>query len=112
MRARIFEQGTYIDPEKGTPQGGILSPMLANVALNTLDRYCERYYKWSNPIVRYADDFVIICRTKKEAEGIKEEIAVMLREKIGLSLSEEKTHITNVQKATDDFVLPHEGFNF
>lgn len=62
LRARIFEQGTYIDPEKGTPQGGILSPMLANVALTTLDRHCEQYSRY-NPIVRYADDFVSATRS-------------------------------------------------
>lgn len=55
LKARILEQGTYIGPEVGTPQGGILSPMLANVALTTLDRHCKRYNK-TNPIVRYADD--------------------------------------------------------
>ncbi len=102
LKARIFEQGTQIDPEKGTPQGGILSPMLANVALTTLDRYCKRYDRRSNPIVRYADDFVIVCKTKDEAEVIKKDINVMLEDKIGLTLSEEKTQITNV----------HDGFNF
>ena len=101
LRARIFEQGTHIDLEKGTPQGGILSPMLSNVALTTLDRYCERYNE-HNPIVRYADDFVITCRTREEAEAIKDEITEMLRDKMGLTISEEKTQITNV----------HVGFNF
>ena len=102
LRAKILEQGTYMNPERGTPQGGILSPMLANVALTTLDRHCERYNKWSNSIIRYADDFVINCRSKEEAETAKKEITAMLKDKLGLTLSEEKTQIKNV----------HEGFNF
>lgn len=62
LKAKIFEQGTTHDPETGTPQGGILSPMLANVALTTLDNFCEKYGR-ANPIVRYADDFVSATRS-------------------------------------------------
>lgn len=104
LKAKIFEQGTDIENETGTPQGGVLSPMLANVALTTLDEYGRKYRdrNQSNPIVRYADDFVVVCKTKEEAEKRKEEIREMLEVKIGLTLSEEKTTITNI----------HQGFNF
>ena len=111
LKAKIFENETLVDPvsrrrrllfaETGTPQGGILSPMLANVALTTLDNFCEKYGKRSNPLIRYADDFVVTCRSEKEAGRIKEEIAEMLEEKIGLTLSDDKTNITNI----------HDGFN-
>ena len=53
-------------------------------------------------MIRYADDFVVTCRSEKEAGRIKEEIAEMLEEKIGLKLSDDKTNITNI----------HDGFNF
>jgi RNA-directed DNA polymerase len=103
LKAKIFENETMIDSETGTPQGGILSPMLANVALTTLDNFCIRYGKGKdkNPIIRYADDFVIACKSKEEAEKIKGEVAEMLKE-IGLTLSFEKTTITHIEK----------GFNF
>ena len=76
--------------------------MLANVALTTLDNFCEKYKKWSNPLVRYADDFVVTCNSEKEAEQHKEEIAGMLKETLGLTLSDDKTNVTNI----------HDGFNF
>jgi len=114
LKANIFSKGKLLDAETGTPQGGILSPMLANIALTALDDYCERYakrtkegkqkgrYRRPNPIVRYADDFVIVCETKEEAEKRKDEIAKFLSETIGLTLSPEKTAITHIS----------EGFNF
>ena len=96
------ENETLTDPETGTPQGGILSPMLANVALTTLDNFCEKNKKQSNPLVRYADDFVVTCSSEKEAVQYKVEIAGMLKETLGLTLSDEKTNVTNI----------HDGFNF
>ena len=103
LKAKILENEILTEPKTGTPQGGILSPMLANVALTTLDNFCEKYEKWSNPIVRYADDFTrLTCKSEKEAERIKEEIAGMLQETLGLTLSNEKTNVTNI----------HDGFNF
>ena len=87
-----------------------LSPMLANVALTALDEYCHeklgtntsdgigKYIQ--NPLVRYADDFVIVCKTKAEAKTVKEEITTVL-EGIGLELSEEKTIITHISDGFD-----------
>jgi len=95
---------------EGIPQGGNLSPMLANVALTALDDYCEKEFgkreskskRITNPIVRYADDFVITAKTEKEAKMIKKKISKFLKDEIDLTLSDEKTHITNI----------HSGFNF
>jgi RNA-directed DNA polymerase len=81
------------------------------VALTTLDSFCRRFswqYKADgkthnvNPIVRYADDFTIVCRTEKEAKMIKSQIAQHLKEAVGVELSGEKTQITHIAK----------GFNF
>lgn len=114
LRANICFKGELLDVETGTPQGGILSPMLANIALTTLDDYCEKYakqvkegkqkgrYTIPNPIVRYADDFVIVSETQEQAETRKNEIGKFLLDTIGLTLSPEKTTITNIS----------EGFNF
>jgi len=69
LKAKILENETLQDPEAGTPQGGILSPMLANVALTTLDNFCEKYGKRSNPLIRYADDFVVTCRSDQRGDS-------------------------------------------
>ena len=96
------------DSETGTPQGGVISLLLANFALTTLDDFIETHYGWNssgkriNPLVRYADDFVIICKSKTIAVEIKEAVKRFLHTHIGLRLSEEKTKITHIYK----------GFNF
>lgn len=112
LRAKICDQGTISDTETGTPQGSPLSPLLANVALTSLDNFCQERYGWKgklrragksisyklNPISRYADDWVVVCRCKEEAETIKREIAQYLSETIGVELSDEKTHITEISE--------------
>ena len=108
LKSEIFYNGEVYDNETGTPQGGVMSPILANVALTTLDDFCNKFgTRKSNPIVRYADDFVIVCRNEPEAKQIKEEIAEHLLTKVGLALSEEKTKITHIYKGFDFL-----GFNF
>jgi RNA-directed DNA polymerase len=107
LKSEIFYGGNLTDSEMGTPQGGVISPLLANVALTTLDEFCQRFGRKHNkqivsPIVRYADDFVIICESKQLAERIKVKVARHLKGKVGLELSDEKTHITHIS----------DGFNF
>jgi len=93
--------------ERGTPQGGILSPTLSNVALTGLDNYCRKEYGWKrkreivNPIVRYADDFLIVCESQQEAEVIRERISEYLNGAVGVELSKEKTQITHIQEGFD-----------
>ena len=107
LKSKVFCDDELIDVETGTPQGGILSPMLANVALTALDNYCEQQFgikqngRIVNPIVRYADDFVLVCDTEQEAVLIKEKIADFLESNIGLTLSEEKTKITHISEGFD-----------
>jgi RNA-directed DNA polymerase len=111
LKADIFYNGEVYDNETGTPQGGVISPLLANVALTALDNFCYEKYGRKNirngqiekitPIVRYADDFVIVCKSEPEAIKIKSEVANFLQEKIGLTLSEEKTRITHITKGFD-----------
>ncbi len=108
LKSEIFHNGEVYDSETGAPQGGVISPLLANVALTTLDDFCNKFgTRKSNPIVRYADDFVIVCRNEPEAKQIQEEIAEHLFTKVGLTLSEEKTKITHIHKGFDFL-----GFNF
>lgn len=114
LKSKILFNDMLHDVDTGTPQGGILSPMLANVALTALDDYCKRNFGTLkrrskkqggnytiNPIVRYADDFVIVCKSKQEAIDIKEKIATFLMDNIGLELSSEKTNITHISEGFD-----------
>ena len=91
-----------------------LSPMLANVALTALDDYSQNEFGKKiyqpnkrggnyiqNPIVRYADDFVVACSSLQEAVDIKEKIATFLKNNIGLELSDEKTKITHIKDGFD-----------
>jgi group II intron reverse transcriptase/maturase len=96
-------------PEQGTPQGGVISPLLANIALNGIEsihRYKDTQGKYCEPSVRYADDMVIILRPQDDAEQILAEINQFLAER-GLKVSEKKTRLT---ATTDGFDFL--GFHF
>ena len=68
LRAGVFEGGVISDTETGTPQGSPLSPLLANIALHVLDEGWEREGQRLGVLVRYADDFVVVCPTRERAE--------------------------------------------
>lgn len=110
----LSEDGVERDNDTGTPQGGILSPLLANVALSVLDdHFAER---WDDRVarakrrrhglanyrlVRYADDFVVmVSGTRAHAEDLRDEVAAVLAP-IGLRLSEEKTKVAHIDEGFD-----------
>ena len=94
LRSGVMEEGLFKPTTVGTPQGGVISPLLANIVLNHLDwRLHERGYRF----VRYADDFVVLCRLKTEAEEALTCVRQTLQE-LGLELSPDKTHITTYGK--------------
>lgn len=116
LRAGIMEKKLFRDTKLGTPQGGIISPLLANIYLNELDRYMKKYTGLSQPektrrrkqglanfvYIRYADDFVVLSNgTKQQAEELKEELHLFLRDKLRLTLSKEKTKITHLNDGFD-----------
>ena len=105
LKAGIMGEMMVIPSEEGTPQGGIISPMLANVALTHLDEIIRDRYSYShrktNPIVRYADDFVIIADNEEQAKEIKSYIGKELKNRIGVELSDDKTHITEISDGFD-----------
>ncbi len=89
---------------KGTPQGGVISPLLANIYLHILDRIWERLKlktKLGAHLVRYADDFVVLC--KKGVEQPMEMIQYVLN-RLGLTLNSEKTHIVDATQQSFDFL--------
>jgi len=86
------DKGTVWERRAGTPQGGVISPLLANLFLHyAFDRWMERTHE-GNPFERYADDIVIHCRTLAEAKGLLEEIKLRLAE-CKLTVHPEKTKI-------------------
>ncbi len=110
LKAGLIEDERWVKTELGTPQGGIISPLLANIALHGMEAAVGITYhkkngyfqiKGNRALVRYADDFVILTHTREDAEQAKQEIENWLHKR-GLSLSEEKTSIRHLT----------EGFNF
>ena len=128
----VMPDKSKIYPDKGTPQGGILSPLLANVYLNELDWWIASQwavfpskYQYSVPtamhqslrnysnlkeirIVRYADDFKIFCKNIETAKKVFEATKMWLKERLYLDISPEKSGITNLRKKWTDFL----GFEF
>jgi RNA-directed DNA polymerase len=104
LKAGVLEELKGWQPtECGTPQGAVISPMLANLYLNPLD---HQMVKQGWEMVRYADDLVVLCRTKEEAE----QVLAYLRqwsEQAGLTLHPTKTRIVNVQSEGFDFLGWH-----
>jgi group II intron reverse transcriptase/maturase len=93
---------------QGTPQGGVVSPLLANLYLHLLDRLWKRQHlqrRLEARLVRYADDFVVLCR-----KGTEQPMAVIRRvlDRLGLRLNEQKTQVVNAKAESFDFL----GFEF
>jgi len=86
-------------PVGGTPQGAVISPLLANIYLHPLDRHMrEKGYR----MVRYADDFVVLCRTAEQAQGALGEVRAWVEQK-GLRLNADKTHVGDCRQAGQGF---------
>jgi len=94
LRCGVMEDGVFKPTTVGTPQGGVISPLLANIVLNHLD---WRLHEHGFRFVRYADDFVVLCQTRAQAEEALTLVTHTLRE-LGLTLSPEKTRITSYGK--------------
>ena len=94
----------YQPNDKGTPQGGVISPLLANIYLNILDTHWKEKQiqeKLNARLIRYADDFVVLCRGN--TERIREEIGSVLAQ-LGLSLNEQKTKILDARQESFNFL--------
>lgn len=95
LTAGVMEDGIFKPTTIGTPQGGVISPLLANIVLNHLDwQLHEAGYQF----VRYADDFVVACQNHQQAQEALALVTQVLEGTLGLSLSAEKTEITSFGK--------------
>lgn len=97
LRSGIIDKDIYIETTKGAPQGGPLSPILANVYLNMLDRELE---KRGHRFIRYADDFVIYVKTRRAGERVMDSITQFLENKLGLTINEKKSKVCGATSAT------------
>lgn len=106
LKAGFMEKNVFHETTAGTPQGGIISPTLANMVLDGVDDYFQsqfgsRIAKHHINFIRYADDFIITANSKEFLENeVKPKLAIFLQER-GLRLSEEKTKITHIHKGFD-----------
>ncbi len=102
LKAGAMENGEYAESDLGSPQGGVISPLLANIYLHYLDCKWDYYYKHLGKLIRYCDDFVVICRTKKDAEhALKAVKSIMGR--LELELHSEKTKLTSMWDGKEGF---------
>lgn len=104
LNQSIMEELKEWTPEAGVPQGAVLSPLLSNLYLNELD---HRMARQGYEMVRYADDFVILCRTQEQAENALEEVKRFVTE-AGLTLHPDKTHIVDSREQSFSFL----GYSF
>lgn len=102
LRAGVFEGGIVSAIEAGTPQGSPISPLLANIALHTLDEAWQASGRRLGVLVKYADDLVALCATCEQAEEARELVAAVL-DPIGLRLHPEKTRIVHLARGAEGF---------
>lgn len=117
LDAGIMEDGRVSPTPEGTPQGGVISPLLANIYLHEFDLWWwnqvgklsnyekskRRYKRQANfRLVRYADDFILLTNgTKEQALALREEVQQFFQERLHLELNLEKTHVTHVTEGFD-----------
>jgi RNA-directed DNA polymerase len=88
LRAGVLEGELYQETPEGAPQGGVLSPLLSNIYLHQLDQLMtDRGHR----IVRFADDFIILCKSQKGVKRVMKGVRIFLEEELGLTINHEKT---------------------
>ena len=93
LKSGVMEDGVVMDTEEGSPQGGNLSPLLANIYLNEFD---QEFVKRGVPCIRYADDIVLLAKSKRASERLLESSTKYLEEKLKLTVNREKSRTVSV----------------
>jgi group II intron reverse transcriptase/maturase len=104
LECGVMEDGTVRETLAGTPQGGVISPLLANIYLNKLDRIWAARCGSLGVLVRYADDFVAMCRTESQAREALRRIGLVMN-RLGLKLHPEKTRMVDLRRGKESFVF-------
>ena len=100
LRAGVVVDGVVSETVEGTPQGGVISPLLANIYLHAFDRaWAER---GTGDLVRYADDFVVLCSSQDQAEQAERRATAILGD-LGLSLHPDKTRVVDLREGKEGF---------
>jgi RNA-directed DNA polymerase len=102
LEAGVMEDGRERRPTRGTPQGGVISPLLANIYLHALDAAWERHGAERGMLVRYADDLVVMCKTRLDVEWAEKRVEGILT-RLGLEFHPEKTRRVNLSWGKQGF---------
>jgi RNA-directed DNA polymerase len=100
LRAGVLDKGVFSESVTGTPQGGVISPLLANIYLHAFDAEWER--SGTGEVVRYADDFVVLCRSRSQAEEARRRATAILGD-LGLTLHPDKTRVVDLREGKEGF---------
>lgn len=100
LEAGVMEDGVFSQTVSGTPQGGVISPLLSNVYLHAFDRAMTE--RGVGELVRYADDFVVLCRSERDANAALE-VAGEILAGLGLRLHPEKTRVVDLREGREGF---------
>lgn len=100
LKAGVMDEGRHVELVTGTPQGGVISPLLANIYLNAFDHAWQK--QGSGKLVRYADDFVILCRSRGEADEALKKAGELLAD-LGLEMHPDKTRVVDLREGREGF---------
>jgi len=104
LGAGVMEEGEVRTTLAGTPQGGVISPLLANIYLNYLDRIWRSRCCGIGILIRYADDFVVMCQTERQAQEALRRIGWVMN-RLGLQLHPDKTRQVDLRRGKESFVF-------
>jgi RNA-directed DNA polymerase len=102
LEAGVLEDGEVLPSDQGVSQGSVISPLLANVMLHELDRLWEDHCRQLGQLIRYCDDFVIVCRTEDDAREALRRVGLVLA-RLGLELHPDKTSVVDVRDGRQGF---------
>ena len=104
LEAGVMEDGTVKETLAGTPQGGVISPLLANIYLNKLDRIWAARCSQLGILIRYADDYVAMCHTESAAREALRRIGLVMN-RLGLTLHPAKTRLVDLKRGKESFTF-------
>lgn len=102
LEAGIMKDGVFTKSDIGSPQGGVISPLLANIYLDYLDTVWQKHYKHLGELIRFADDFVVVCKNYKAVNHANNAVRLIMR-KLELSLNGNKTKIISLWEGKEGF---------